>query len=109
MSRLRLSLGAIAATTLCLLALAQSRPARAICYCGSLQSTAIFKGKGPDCTAAQADLEAKAGAAVDCGGYNICGGPTLVITTACSWNSMESAYRIFGKMTYRCDAGDTCP
>jgi len=108
-NRLRVSLGILVATLLSLLAVAQPRPARAICYCGNPQNTAIFKAKGPDCATAQSNLEAKAGEAVNCFGYNFCAGPTLVITTACYWDPVDSVYRIQGKMTYRCDTGDTCP
>jgi hypothetical protein len=110
MNRFRLSLGALAALTLSLLAaydLANPREARAICYCSTtLYSTPTFMAKGASCEAAEAKLEEKALPYVTCGGYEVCY-QSLVITTECYWDDAVGAYKVFGFIRYRCEAG-TC-
>ena len=111
MTRFRLSLGALAALALSLLAtyeLANPREARAICYCSNtLYSTPTFMAKAfVSCEEAEAKLEEKALPYVNCNTYEVCS-QYLVITTACYWDHLDLRYKVEGFIRYRCEAG-TC-
>jgi hypothetical protein len=113
MNRFRVSLGALVAITLSLLAtwqIANPRRAEAIdCYCGSLRSTPIVAAKSAtSCSQAESKLWTKAYALMDCGFNNTCF-PSLVITTECYWDAAASVYRIEGLISYGCYIGSACP
>jgi hypothetical protein len=110
--RLRVSLGALTAMALSLLATWQmADPARALaidCFCTSFQNTPTETAKGASCAIAENKLWNKASALMDCGLNNTCS-PVLVITTACYWDSAAAAYRVYGHINYGCLIGSECP
>ncbi len=108
MKRLRVSLGALIAVTLSLLAAVQPYPASAIdCFCGSFRNTPTVGAKGSSCAQAQSKLWTKASDLMDCGLSNTCS-PALVITTSCYWDPLVAAYRIEGHINYGCYIGSEC-
>lgn len=111
MNRLRVSLGALVAIALSVLAmqqLADPRAAWATCYCDNTPyTTPIRMAKGADCATAESNLEAKLQPDINCGGQDVCL-QFLVITTACYWDPASSSYKVQGRISYRCNAG-ICP
>jgi hypothetical protein len=111
MNRLRVSLGALVAIALSVLAmeqLANPRAAWAVCYCDNTPyTTPIRMAKGADCDIAESNLVAKLQPDINCNGQDVCA-QFLIITIPCFWDSASSAYKVHGRISYRCNAG-ICP
>lgn len=109
MNRLRVSLGALVAIALSMLAVHPDRASALDCFCTSFRNTPTVEAKSAtSCAQAESKLYTNASALMDCGFNNTCS-PTLVITTPCYWDATISRYRVSGHINYGCLIGSTCP